>query len=197
MSVSRPFLRDTIPATYNGFGVISLPHYGHHLLHSGGQGDRSFKPNVYLHPIPTLKLQVGQDRKVPLPLAPNIAVEVAALLFCVQKVRRSCFSPKTSYFWSTVCFFFFFGECVFQRNLQYPKFGLKRFLTNPFPFYYALFTVCCIYLPFVASLNKHQWQVYFFYVQVCVLWKLYFIASFIIPPLYCSTAIRYIGTNTA
>lgn len=56
------------------------------------------------------------------------------------------------------------GFIAFYRNISKhcPTFGLKRFLTNPFSFYYALFTVYCIYFPFVASLNKHQCLEYLF-----------------------------------
>jgi len=47
-------------------------------------------------------------------------------------------------------FFMFFREI----SKQCPKFDLKRFLTNPFPFYYALFTLYCIYLPLVKGKGK-------------------------------------------
>ena len=66
------------------------------------------KPNVYLHPLPTLKIQVGQDRELRLEL--NVALELAAPLFCDQSVRRSCFSPKTGYFWRVVVVLLRFRE---------------------------------------------------------------------------------------
>jgi len=106
-SLSRPFVRDTIPSTYNWSGVTQSPTLW--ISSTSFRWTRRTEREAKSLPSSDTDLKItGRPRqKVRLPLALNIAVDLAALLFCVQKIRRSCFGPKTSYL-RRVCLGFFF-----------------------------------------------------------------------------------------